>query len=248
MAHLCPPMNDESKWKPTIWLWNQSKLCFEVNRQHVYAGSYHIARLQLKAYLPLFQHYALGKLLDCGCGSIPYYKVCQPSVARHYAVDYNTNSHCAHLWDEVVNLNETFLLKESDFDTVLLTDVIAHIAQPQLLVVSLTQHMRSGGHLILTTPFVYWASEHPHDYFHPTDTALRQLCSAAGLEVVHLQPYGGHADVLLDTLNKAMTGKWSNRVFRLLATLLIKTKWYRKRNEKSLYSYAIGYTLVARKP
>jgi hypothetical protein len=73
------------------------------------------------------------------------------------------------------------------------------------------------------------------------------MCEEAGLRVLHLEPYGGRADVLLDTLNKGMTNAWSNRVFRLLASVVKKTKWYKNTNQNTRYSYPIGYTMVAQK-
>jgi hypothetical protein len=73
------------------------------------------------------------------------------------------------------------------------------------------------------------------------------MCADAGLEIMEIEAYGGYPDVLLDTLNKGMRGKVSNRVFKLLASVVKKSLWYKKSNQKTKYSYPIGYTLVARK-
>jgi hypothetical protein len=101
--------------------------------------------------------------------------------------------------------------------------------------------------MIISTPFVYWISEYPHEYFHPTEFALKKMLTAAGFQIEYIMPYGGYPDVLLDTINKGMTGALSNRLFRLLASVVKKTSSYRKSNEKTMYSYPIGYSVVARK-
>ncbi len=193
------------------------------------------------------QKYCKGELLDCGCGAVPYYANYVFLVNEVYCIDWSDREGVVQHLDEVIDLNVDFTLKKDDFDTVLITDVIAHVSRPELLIQRLSKHMNKDAHLILTSPFVYWISEYPHEYFHPTETAFRWMCKEAGLDIVHLEPFGGHADVLLDTLNKMMTSRWSNFMFRMLASVVKKTSWYKKRNEKSRYSYPLGYTLVARK-
>jgi 2-polyprenyl-3-methyl-5-hydroxy-6-metoxy-1,4-benzoquinol methylase len=240
-------MKNASLWRPTRLLLNSKTNSFEVNKAVVYAGSYHIAQLQLDSYLPLMQQYCRGQLLDCGCGAVPYYEVYKNEITNAYCIDWSEQQQVAELLDEQIDLNKAFQLKQNNFDTVLATDVIAHVTKPGELIDTLGQHMQQGAHLILTTPFVYWISEFPHEYFHPTAAALSMMCEEAGMQVIHLAPYGGHADVLLDTLNKSMTGKWSNRLFRMLASVVKKTGWYKKTNQKTRYSYPLGYTLVAQK-
>ncbi|MBX7051637.1 MAG: class I SAM-dependent methyltransferase [Flavobacteriales bacterium] len=240
-------MNQASAWKPSTVVFDQNKHDFVLNLNAVYAGSWHAAQLQWMAYKPLFNQYVHGRFLDCGCGRIPYYQWLKEKTTLYYAVDWSENEGVRKHLDEVVDLNATFSLVEKNFDTILMSDVIAHVKYPATLIRTLSDHLVSGGHLLITTPFIYWASEYPHNYFNPSEGALKQMCEDAGLEVIHLEPYGGHADVLLDTLNKTMTGKFSHRLFRLLASVLKSSGWYKRKNEKSRYSYALGYTLAARK-
>ena len=240
-------MKKESEWKASLVVFDQNKKDFDLNLSAVYAGSWHIAFLQWKAYRPLFDQYVHGKLLDCGCGRVPYHNLLRTKVELYYAIDWSENEDVRKHLDEIVDLNRSFSLQEKNFDTILLSDVIAHVKYPALLIATLSDHLKSGGHLIVTTPFIYWSSEYPHNYYNPSEFGLKQMCEDAGLEVVHLEPYGGRADVLLDTLNKGMTGRWSHRFFLLLASVLKSSGWYKRTNEKSRYSYALGYTLAARK-
>lgn len=240
-------MKNTELWNSKRIIWNATSKQFRLNKHAVYAGSQHIAALQFESYLPLFTTYGHGKLLDCGCGEVPYFEIFKSQVSMHYCVDWSENLKSAPLLDEVVNLNLPFQLREKDFDCVLLSDVIAHIQSPAQLIQTLSFHLKKGGVILITTPFVSWISAPPHEYFHPTEFALRNMCDEAGLEIIEMNAYGGYPDVLLDTLNKGMYGKVSNRLFGLLASVVKKTSWYKKSNQKTKYSYPIGYTLVARK-
>jgi SAM-dependent methyltransferase len=240
-------MKNKNKWRASRIVWDEKLNAFVPNFKVIYAGSYHIARIQIESYLPVFKEYCKGKLLDLGCGNAPYMELLQDYVTNHYCVDWNEKSEIHDLLDEHIDLNKTFELKEKDFDCVLLSDVIAHVKYPAVLIQTIANHLAHNGTLVLTTPFIYWMSEPPHEYFHPTSHALKQMMEDAQMEIVYLEPYGGRPDVLLDTMNKGMTGRLSFRIFWVLASVVKKTSWYKKTNEKTRYSYPIGYTMVARK-
>jgi hypothetical protein len=67
------------------------------------------------------------------------------------------------------------------------------------------------------------------------------------MEVIHLEPYGGRADIMLDVLNKSMALGISNRVFLLFRSLLMALRIPQKNRVKTDRKYPLGYTLVARK-
>lgn len=238
-------MKNRESWKPSSFILKNGK--YVPNLAAIYPGSIHVASLQSEIYFTLFSNYCSGKMLDCGCGKVPYFEMLSKNVHQHYCVDYSNNPDVLNLLDEQIDLNSDFQLKEQNFDSILLSDVVAHIQDTEALMKKLAEHLKPQGVIVLTTPFVYWMSEYPVEFVHPTEFALRRWCERAGLEVEYLVSYGGYADVLLDTLNKGMTGKLSNRLFRLLASVVKKTSWYKNKNEKTKYSYPLGYALVARK-
>jgi SAM-dependent methyltransferase len=240
-------MKNQELWKPSRIRRIAGGNEFILDISRVYPGSVHVARLQFEALKPLLLQYAKGHLLDVGCGKVPYYEFLREQTEMHYCIDYSDNPDVQLFLDERVDLNHDFSLSKKEFDCAFLCDVLAHVSDPALLLSNVSKHLRTGGRVLISTPFVYWISEYPNEYFHPTEFALRKMLSQAGFEVDVLQPYGGYPDVLLDTLNKGMTGSFSNRLFRLLASVVKKTSRYRKSNEKTMYSYPIGYSVVAHK-
>jgi SAM-dependent methyltransferase len=237
-------MRNVESWSPTF-VRTGAKGRPPVGRtDKVYAGSTYVSALQIKSVGPIIQHYACGALLDLGCGKVPYYEVYRDQVESVYCIDHEKDNPFA---DVQHDLEHPLPVADESFDTIVMLDVIAHIYHQEKLIIECARALRKNGHLLLSTPFVYWISAYPHEYFHPTESALRKMCEAAQLEIIELKPYGGYPDVLLDTLNKGMTGRIGRRLFDMFKSIVIKTGAYRKSNEKTRYSYPLGYTLVARR-
>lgn len=236
-------MRNESSWKPSRLLKDAKSGKFSPNLAVVYPGSLHIAGLQLKAYQPLIEEHCKGDLLDCGCGNMPYYEMYRPHVKSVTGVDWE-GTHGENLYaDKIADLNDGLPFDDESFDSILVTDVIAHIYKPDRLFREFARVLRAGGTVLVTSPFFYWISEPPHEYFRYTEFAFRQFCEDANLKVIEITPYGGRMDVILDLLNKKMTGKISNRIFLLLASMLGSKKSVQKTGKK----FPLGYSVVARK-
>ena len=241
-------MRNPELWKPTRLVRNRRTGVFEVNHAGIFGGSGYSTELQTRKYIPLIQAHISGHVLDMGCGPVPYYELYADRTTSSTCVDRRQDPHVAQLLDQVVDLNDPLPFPDSSFDSVLLTDVLAHMRRPWEVVQEIGRVLKPGGKVVITAPFVYWLCEYPHEYYHPTRFALEDLCQGAGLEVIHIEPYGGQADVLMDTLNKIMSGSFSNRVFRLLARSVELTGWIRRNRERTQETYALGYSVVARKP
>ena len=226
-------------------VWNGKK--FIPSFQVVYPGSIHIAQLQIEAYEPLIRKYITGAALDCGCGTVPYYEWYKDQIDDVTCVDWEETHGANPFLDHVVDLNQPLPFPDAAFNSILLTDVFAHVAKPDLLMSEFARVLRPGGHVVITSPFFYWISEPPHEYYRYTQYALRRFCDENLLEVCELSAYGGRIDVMLDLLNKRMTGKISNRVFLALSYGMKRTQWYRKRSMATRDKFPIGHCLVARK-
>jgi SAM-dependent methyltransferase len=240
-------MQNSDQWKPNRLKWNEQKQRFDPNKAVVYSGSLHIAKLQLASYIPLIQKYCQGNLLDCGCGQVPYYDVYKDKIKENTCIDWESTHGANPYVDKVVDLSGTLPFDDDHFDSALMTDVIAHIYKPGDLFKEIGRVLKPGGCLVVGSPFFYWISEPPHEYFRFTEYSFRRFCEDAGMEIVHLEPYGGRIDVMLDLLNKKMSGPISNRIFLLISSLIAASGYYRRSVKRTEKKYPIGYSLVARK-
>ncbi|MEO8590671.1 MAG: class I SAM-dependent methyltransferase [Flavobacteriales bacterium] len=240
-------MRNPELWKPSRLAHDQRTGRFTANRAAIFGGSYYIADLQTAVYVPLIQEHITGHVLDCGCGPVPYHMLYAPRTTASTCIDWSQNPDVLNLLDQVVDINGPLPFPDNSFDSVLCSDVIAHIKRPWELIKELTRVLKPGGRLVITTPFIYWMAEYPHEYYHPTRFALEDISSSVGLEVIHMESYGGRSDVLMDTLNKFMHSGFSNRLFMILMKLANMTGWLKRNRERTRESYALGYCFVARK-
>lgn len=81
--------------------------------------------------------------------------------------------------------------QDGRFDTVLMLDVLEHLAEPGAAAREAARVLRPGGRLLVAVPFAYPMHDLPHDYQRFTGQGLQRLVQAAGLELTSLEEVGG---------------------------------------------------------
>jgi SAM-dependent methyltransferase len=240
-------MKNAERWQPSKVLQLGSGR-YVPNPRYVTLGSRHIVRLIAGEYARVITGHARGRLLDCGCGDVPYYGMYKDLVSDTLCIDWGPGVHGKEHVDREVDLNQLLPLETGSFDTVLLADVLEHIQVPDQLVRELARVLAPGGKLIMMVPFFYQVHEPPHDYNRYTRFALERMCKEAGLEVVELTPYGGYPDVLLDLFNKGLA-KLGPLCHLFLATtaFTVRTSWIDGWRRDTAERFPLGYSVVARK-
>lgn len=244
-------MKNQEKWTSNRWLWDESAKSYKPNPAVIYAGSLHIAHIQIKAYYPLIREHMRGRLLDCACDKVPYFEMYRDLVSETICTDWEVTRKENPWVDFYSDLNKPLdrqLFPDNSFDSILMTDAITHIKRPADLFAEFSRILKPGGKVMVTSTFINWMGEPPYEYGRYTEYAFRDFCDSSGLSVVHVKPYGGHLDVMLDTLNKGMTGRISNRMFMFLRKLIVNSGRYKRNVKVSAERYPIGYCLVAQKP
>lgn len=129
--------------------------------------------------------HARGTLLDVGCGSKPWAPLFAPHVAEHVGVDV------AGEGADIVADAYTVPLADASVDTVLLTEVLEHLEEPDRALREANRLLRPGGGVILTTPLLFPVHGAPRDFYRYSPHGLDHLLRATGFEQVSVRPLSG---------------------------------------------------------
>lgn len=192
-------------------LWNDVYL---IRRELLGAVQRHAPRLQ-------------GRLLDFGCGRKPYRTLF--AVSEYVGVDFANEGH-AHEGEPIDYFYDGKRLPfpDASFDSVLTTEVLEHIFNPDEALAELARVLRPGGRMLLTCPFAWELHEEPHDYARYTPHALRALLDRAGFDV-EVHERAGSAVRALGQLSVLTTTRTLRRMFqhapRFLRGPIVRGSW-----------------------
>lgn len=239
-------MNAVEQWQPSKFVWSGKRGRWVANRAHVSSGSWYIVDLFAPIYEETVRTHARGRLLDLGCGMVPFYGMYKDIVSENVCIDWANSLHTNPHLDIVADLNEPFPLPDAAFDTVLCSDVLEHIAEPAAFLRETARVLKPGGTLLLMVPFFYWIHEQPHDYYRYTEFALRGLCEKAGLPTAELEAYGGLPDIFIDLVSKTVArNAFVLRSFLSVASLLATSRLCERWRIASKSAFPLGYVVVA---
>ena len=150
-----------------------------------------ITRERVGKHATLFQ----GIVLDVGAGNKPY-RALFNKVDKYLGA--NSSEYYRTTMPEDVRANTDVWLDDSlplpfdncAFDGLVCLSVLPQIDKPDEFFRELARLLKPGGHLLLTTEFLYpkWAA---NDCLRHTDVGLRSLAQANGFDVVTVESIGG---------------------------------------------------------
>lgn len=208
-------MKNVETWAATKFVFNGVRLSANADLDWVAISSRLNVSLLAAGLQPLLVEYACGHLLDLGCGNVPLFAAYRRQVSEVTCIDWSNSGHLLRHIDVACDLNGPIPLSDSSVNTVVLTDVLEHIAEPAGLMREVARVMAPGGCLIGSVPFTYRLHEEPYDYHRFTRHALRRLAASSELEIIQLSPYGQGLDVVFDSLGKVLIDlhwRWGPRV------------------------------------
>lgn len=135
-----------------------------------------------------------GKLLDIGCGKMPYKQfILDNSAVKNYtgldienALPYDESVKADYTWDGV-----TMPFKNSEFDSAFGTEVLEHCPDPKTILNEVNRVLKPGGVFFFTVPFIWPLHEVPHDEFRYTPFSLTRLLKETGFEKIEIRATGG---------------------------------------------------------
>jgi SAM-dependent methyltransferase len=245
-------MKNRNKWQPSKYYYRKGKLKASRDRNEVGIGSRLITDLVAEYYDKYLQQYAKGNLLDLGCGKVPLYLAYRDYVADNICVDWENTLHKNDYLDYECDITKALPFENEEFDTIILSDVLEHIFQPEHVWKEMSRILLRNGKILMNVPFFYCLHERPYDYCRYTEFALRRFVECSGLKLVQLDPIGGSPEVIADILVKHIQfipwiGESIAIIIQYLTMVFIKTTLGKKISKKTSQVFPLGYFLVAEK-
>ena len=133
---------------------------------------------------------AHGVLLDVGCGSKPYRPMFAPFVEKHLGIEYSPESVFRGCEADVFGDAMKLPFDNETIDTILCTEVLEHLTNPEKAIAEFARVLRPNGILITTAPFFYPIHD-AWDFFRYSPNGLANLMKQNGLEIETLKPLSG---------------------------------------------------------
>ena len=245
-------MKNIEKWIETKFVIKKGKLRASKKIRYVGVSSRIAVDLVAEFYDANLCKYAKGHLLDLGCGKVPLYLAYKNYVDEITCADWGNTLHASSFIDFEADLNEPLRLENNMYDTIILSDVLEHIKEPQNLLNEINRILKKDGHLIMNVPFFYQLHEEPHDYFRYTKHALIYMAEKAGFEVLFIEPLGGTLQIIVSLFsnmvkNIPFLGKIIASFLQNLTLAFTKSKFGRKFSKKTSCQFPFSYGLIALK-
>ncbi|WP_426092174.1 class I SAM-dependent methyltransferase [Flavobacterium sp. DSR3-2] len=168
-----------------------------------------------------------GKVLDSGCGVMPYKKIIleNKEITSYVGLDIETalsydNIQPDFYWDGI-----TMPFESDTFDVVLSTEVLEHVLNPDVYLLEVKRVLKPGGIFFFTVPFLMSLHEVPFDYYRYTPYALEEIFKKVGFTDVKIKPMGGYnasmAQMMGLWVNKYLWGN-KKKIMRVIVKPIIK--------------------------
>ena len=141
-------MKNQDIWQPSKYVYRKRKLVSSRDRKEVSVGSRLMADLIAGFYDKNLHQYARGKLLDLGCGKVPLFIAYREYVTDNICVDWENTTHKAEYLDFEFDLTKVLPFVDEEFDTIILSDVLEHIPQPEHLWKEMARILSIDGKII----------------------------------------------------------------------------------------------------
>ncbi len=147
-------------------------------------------------------HKAHGVLLDVGCGSKPYKPLFLNGVERHFGIEYGSTESYGYELNQADVFGDAAALPfaSGSIDTILCTEVLEHVIQPEKVVSECFRVLRPGGTILCTAPFFYPVHD-ARDYYRYSAQGMDALLSRHGFFVDEVIPLSGTGLTLAIMLN-----------------------------------------------
>lgn len=182
----------------------------------------YIPRRDILKWLKMESQFLNGKILDIGCGQMPYKKWLidnRKNIESYIGVDLQNNpihdNNPDFLWD-----GKILPFSDESFDIVLITEVMEHVFEPKYILSEAFRVLKRGGVIIGTVPHIYPLHEVPYDNYRYTPYAINLLFESYGFKKEYIRKLNGFNNAVAQILASWARRRYLPRVTRAVYTLI----------------------------
>ncbi|MEK7116780.1 MAG: class I SAM-dependent methyltransferase [Patescibacteria group bacterium] len=166
----------------------------------VFINPFYLVRRELYRNIFSLAKHIKGRVLDIGCGSKPYQKLF--TDAKEYAgMEFDSEANRAKKQADIFYDGKRFPFEDSRFDSVIATEVLEHVFNPDEFANEINRVLKKGGNVLLTVPFVWDEHEQPYDYARYSSFGLSHLLQKHGFKIMEMRKTLGDIRVVFQLIN-----------------------------------------------
>ncbi len=187
---------------------NQYFLNLPLQKEHI---DIYYVRTSILKYIRSKLHLFNGRLLDVGCGIMPYREIILKegaNVASYTGLDFESalDEEYALGKPDLFWKGDVIPLESNSVDTILATEFFEHSPSPEAVMLEMKRVLKPGGLLFFTVPFLWNLHLVPYDEYRYTPFSLNRHLQNSGFDNIDLTPLGGW-----DASLAQMLGIWMQR-------------------------------------
>jgi len=149
----------------------------------IFINPFYIIRRGLYLHLRRNAKILNGKLLDFGCGNKPFKELF--NVDEYIGLDLDKIDGGVNNEDaDILYDGKTIPFKDNYFDSILATEVLEHIFNPDEVLQEIYRVCKPNGYLLLTVPFIWDEHEVPNDFGRYTSFGINHILTKHGFEII----------------------------------------------------------------
>ncbi len=149
----------------------------------LFINPFYVVRKELMSAMRSLAPALEGTTLDIGCGHRPYEKIFTHS-SSYVGLEYDTPHNRSRFKKiDAWYRGERFPFERESFDSAILTQVLEHVFNPDIMLSEIHRVLKPGGQLLLSVPFAWDEHEQPHDYARYSSFGLIHLLEKHGFQI-----------------------------------------------------------------